>query len=323
VLIHKSGKALGILHDIYNMQGACFEKTYKYMAEMGEIMKDIRIVVVDDSPFSVAMISNILTENGFTVVGSANGLEEAVQAVNELKPDLVTMDMTMPGANGIECTRAIHKIKPDQKVIIISSMMDEEILHNAKKAKICGYIQKPVDSEELTLLINRVMADEELFTELDGIYSTIFKEALTDTFNKLFKTVPAFTSEESINDEQVSRGISVVIGIIGKYGGRMILDMSVETARHMAGTMLKAENLADDYVVKIMGEVSNIAAGNACSLANKRNKLFGLRVAPPTIVYGEAIKISKSDFETVFSVTADTGFGEVFMNVGFNRGEYQ
>jgi DNA-binding NarL/FixJ family response regulator len=269
------------------------------------------------------MISNILTENGFIVVGSANGLAEAVEAVKELKPDLVTMDMTMPGADGIECTKAIHKINPNQKVVIVSSMMDEEIIHNAKKAKICGYIQKPVDAEELTLIINRVMADEELFIELEDIYSTIFKEALTDTFNKLFKSVPEYISEESNNEEQVSRGISVVIGIIGKYCGRMILDMSGETARRMAGTMLKAETLPDDFVVNIMGEVSNIAAGNACSLANKQNKLFGLRIAPPTIVYGEAIKISKSDFDTVFSVTASTVFGEIYMNVGFNRGEYQ
>lgn len=286
-------------------------------------MKDIRIVVVDDSPFSVAMISNILSENGFNVVGSANGLEEAVEAVKQLKPDLVTMDMTMPGADGIECTKAIHKIDPRMKVVIISSMMDEEIIRKAKKAKTIGYVQKPVDAEELTLLINRVMADEELFAELEGSYSTIFKEALTDSFNKLFKTVPTFETEANHNKEQISRGISVVIGIIGRYCGRMILDMSIETARNMAGTMLKTDSLADDYVANVMGEISNIVAGNACSFANKGNKLLGLRVAPPTIVYGESIKISKSDFDTVFSVTAATDFGEIFMNVGFNRGVYE
>jgi DNA-binding NarL/FixJ family response regulator len=286
-------------------------------------MKDIKIVVVDDSPFSVAMITNILTANGFSVVGNANGLEEALEAIKLLKPNLVTMDMTMPGADGIECTNAIHKIDPNMKVIIISSMMDEEIIRQAKKARTCGYIQKPVDAEELTLLINRVMADEELFIELESIYSTIFKEALTDSFNKLFKSVPAFEAEAKNNNEQISRGISVVIGIIGRYCGRMILDMSNETARNMAGTMLKTEALEDEYVVNIMGEVSNIISGVACSFANKKNKLLGLRVAPPTIVYGESIKISRSDFDTVFSVTASTAFGEIFMNVGFNRGDYE
>lgn len=286
-------------------------------------MKEINVLVVDDSPFSVAMISNILTTNGFNVVGSANGLEEAVEAVKALKPDVITMDITMPGADGIECTNAIHKINPKQKVIIVSSMMDDEIIRRAKKARINGYVQKPVDAEELTLAINRIMADEELFTELEGIYTTVFKEALTDSFNKLFKSVPEIKAEITNNKAQISRGISVVIGIIGKYSGRMILDMSNETARNMAGTMLNSSALSDEYIVNIMGEVTNIAAGNACSLMNKTNKLFGLRVAPPTIVYGESIKISKTDFDATFSVTAATTFGEVFMNVGFNRGDYQ
>lgn len=286
-------------------------------------MKEINVLVVDDSPFSVAMISNILTTNGFNVVGSANGLEEAVEAVKALKPDVITMDITMPGADGIECTNAIHKINPKQKVIIVSSMMDDEIIRRAKKARINGYVQKPVDAEELTLAINRIMADEELFTELEGIYTTVFKEALTDSFNKLFKSVPEIKTEITNNKAQISRGISVVIGIIGKYSGRMILDMSNETARNMAGTMLNSSALSDEYIVNIMGEVTNIAAGNACSLMNKTNKLFGLRVAPPTIVYGESIKISKTDFDATFSVTAATTFGEVFMNVGFNRGDYQ
>lgn len=286
-------------------------------------MKEINIVVVDDSPFSVAMISNILTANGFNVVGSANGMEEAVEVVKTLKPDVVTMDITMPGADGIECTNAIHRIFPKQKVVIVSSMMDEEIIRRAKKAKISGYVQKPVDAEELTLAINRIMADEELFVELEGLCATVFKEALTDSFNKLFKSVPEYGEVVKNNDAQVSRGITVVIGLIGKYTGRMILDMSAETARNMAGTMLKTENMPNEYIVNIMGEFANIVSGNACSLMNKSNKLFGLRVAPPTIVYGESITISKTDFDTAFSVTAATAFGEVFMNVGFNRGEYQ
>jgi DNA-binding NarL/FixJ family response regulator len=286
-------------------------------------MKEITVVVVDDSPFSVAMISNILTTNGFKVVGSANGMDKAIEAIKTLKPDVVTMDITMPGADGIECTNAIHKINPKQKVVIVSSMMDEEIISRAKKAKISGYVQKPVDAEELTLVLNRLMADEELFIELEGLYTTVFKEALTDTFNKLFKSVPTFKSEIKNNNAQISRGISVVIGMIGKYSGRMILDMSNETARHMAGTMLNSDALPDEYIVNIMGEVSNIAAGNASSLMNKTNKLFGLRVAPPTIVYGDSITISKTDFDTAFSVTAVTSFGEIYMNVGFNRGEYQ
>ncbi len=83
-------------------------------------MKNIKVVVVDDSPFSVELIGNILTDNGFQVVGSARCLKEAEQVVAELKPDLVTMDMAMPGADGIECTEAIRKNDPHIKVVMLS-----------------------------------------------------------------------------------------------------------------------------------------------------------------------------------------------------------
>jgi len=285
-------------------------------------MKEIRVAVVDDSPFSVGVISNILTEKGFVVVGSANSLQEAVAVVTAQKPDLVTMDMTMPGGDGIECTKAIHKIDPDIKVVIVSSMMDDEIVRKAKKAKASGYIQKPVDAEELSLLINRVMANEELFTELEGLYYTVFKEALNDTCNKFFKSVPSYKEEQKVNDEKISRGFSVVLGIIGKYGGRMLLDMSGDTARNIAEFLFNQKDLKNDQIVNAIAEITNIVAGNACSLINKTNRLYGLRVAPPTVVYGESIMISKAELNTVSSVIAETSFGDIYMNIGFSRSEH-
>jgi DNA-binding NarL/FixJ family response regulator len=284
-------------------------------------MKDIKIVVVDDSPFSVAMLTNMLNENGFHVVGSANTLEEAVDAVVKNEPDVVTMDMTMAGTYGIECTKAIHHVNPNIKVVIVSSMMDEEIVRNARKVKISGYIQKPVDAEELSLLINRIMADEELFTELQGLYYTVFKEALTDTFNKFFQSVPEFAQEDNSNKEQVSRGVSVVMGIIGKYGGRMILDMSYDTAKKVTDTLLKKDIQNKQEIINTMAEMANIVAGNACSLLNKSDKLLGLRVAPPTVVYGESLNISKSELDCLASTKAESAFGEIYMSIGFKRGE--
>lgn len=284
-------------------------------------MKKIKIVVVDDSPFSVGMISSILTEKGFHVVGSANCLKEAVEAVDKLKPDLVTMDMTMPGADGIECTEAIHALDPDVKVIIVSSMMDDEIVRRAKKAGISGYLQKPVDMEELALLIHRVMANEELFIELDSLYFDAFQESLTISLNKFFKEEPRFGNQFKINDKKTSRGFSVVTGIIGKYGGRMLLDMSVETARNMGGYLLKEEALNFDLVVNVLAEISNIIAGNACSMINRTNNLYGFRVSPPTVIYGESIKISRAELSTVSSVIAETSFGDVYMNIGFSRSD--
>ena len=284
-------------------------------------MEKIRIAIVDDSPFQVSIISDLLTENGFEVVGSAGSLEEVKSVISEVNPDLVTMDMTIPGTDGLECTRAIHNINSDIKVVIVSSMMDDEIIRKAKKARVSGYIQKPVDAEELTLLINRIMADEELFLELQGYYSKVFEESISDVFNKLTKTVPTFQDEKACNTEQSSRGISIVMGIIGKYSGRMILDMSHDTANKLAENLLRKAPKNTEEVLNVMGEMANMTAGNACSMLNKRNKLYGFRVAPPTIFHGESINISKGEIEVNFCAVALTQFGEVGLSVGFNRGD--
>jgi len=84
---------------------------------------------------------------------------------------------------------------------------------------------------------------------------------------------------------------------------------------------LEGDDLKNDDIVNAIAEIANIVAGNACSLINKTNSLYGFRVAPPTVVYGESIKISKAELQTVTSVIAETSFGEVYMNVGFSRSE--
>ena len=285
------------------------------------IMKNVNIVIVDDSPFQIALLRDLLTESGFNVVGEASSLEETIEVVTNTKPDLVTMDMTIPGTDGFECTREIHKINSNIKVIIVSSMMDDEIVRKARKTHVSGYAQKPVDSEDLTLLINRVMADAELFLELEGFYSSVFKEALLNIFNKLTKTIPEITNESHVNVEKYSQGISIVMGIIGKYSGRIIFDMSFEAAQNIAKILIKREPKDNEEILNVMAEISNMIAGNACSMINKKNKIFGLRVAPPTTFHGESISISKAELEAIYSANAKTQFGDLSISIGFGRGE--
>lgn len=284
-------------------------------------MKKVNIVIVDDSPFQIALLRDLLTENGFNVVGEASSLEEVTEVVTETKPDLVTMDMTIPGTDGFECTEEIHRINPNIKVIIVSSMMDDEIVKKAKKTHVSGYAQKPVDGEELSLLINRVMADKELFLEVEELYEPVFKQAMLDIFNRLTKTVPEIVKESNENTEKTSEGISIVMGIIGKYSGRTIFDMSFETAQNIAKVLLRREAKNNEEMLNVMSEISNMIAGNACSMMNKKNKIFGLRVAPPTTFHGESISISKAELDVTYSAEVKTQFGDLSMSIGFGRGE--
>lgn len=284
-------------------------------------MKNVKILIVDDSPFQIALLRDALTENDFNVIGEAQSLEEVISEVERERPDLVTMDMTLPGTDGFECTKAIHKIDSSIKVIIVSSMMDDELIKKARKLHISGYIQKPVDSEELTLLINRVVADEELYLELEGIYANIFKEAIFNIINKVTKTIPEIISESDVDMVIHSQGISVVMGIIGKYSGKVIFDMSFETANNLANILLKREPKNNEEVLNVMSELTNMFVGNACSMMNKKNKIYGLRVAPPTIFHGESINISKAELDDNYHANIMTQFGGISITIGFKRGE--
>ncbi|WP_286883686.1 response regulator, partial [Aneurinibacillus sp. UBA3580] len=81
-----------------------------------------RVLIVDDAAFMRMMIKEILTKNGYNVVGEASDGVQAVEKFKELSPDLVTMDITMPEMDGITALKEIKKISPGAKVIMCSAM---------------------------------------------------------------------------------------------------------------------------------------------------------------------------------------------------------
>jgi DNA-binding NarL/FixJ family response regulator len=283
-------------------------------------MGKLRIVIVDDSSFSIAFIRNILEDHGYEVVGEAGNLEEVKEVVQAKKPDLVTMDMTLPGTDGLECTRAIHEIDENIKVIVVSSMMDEEIINEAKENKVSAYVQKPVDEDELVTAINRVMASDELFEFLEQEHFAVFKEGLMDGLNRMTKTPLTYKDEYSCEKEHESDGMTIIIGIIGKFAGRMLLDLSKETANKLAFALIRREPKNTDELLAALGEFANIVSGNACSILNRKNKALGLRVAPPSILHGDSLYISTPNFRTTTAI-AETNYGDILLNVGFKRGE--
>lgn len=282
-------------------------------------MVKAKIVIVDDSSFSVAFIRNILESNGFEVVGSAGTLAEVKEVVKEKQPTLVTMDMTLPGTDGFECIQAIREIDKSIKVIVISSMMDDEIVKKANDNKVSAYIQKPVDTDELITAINRVIASEELYELLKNEYFSVFKEALLDGLNRMTKNLLTYKEEYSSKKEYESQGMTIIMGIIGKFSGRMLFDLSTETANKISAAILRREPANKDEITAVLGEFANIVSGNACSILNRKNKAFGFRVAPPTILHGESVLISAPSFDTL-AVIADTAFGKILLNVGFQGG---
>ncbi len=117
-----------------------------------------KILIVDDATFMRMMIKNIVTKNGYEVVAEAENGSQAVKMYAEHKPDLVTMDITMPEMNGIESVKAIKKIDPNAKIIMCSAMGQQAMVMEAIQAGAMDFIVKPFKQERILQAIERVLS---------------------------------------------------------------------------------------------------------------------------------------------------------------------
>ncbi|KNZ41242.1 response regulator [Acetobacterium bakii] len=282
-------------------------------------MGSLKIMIVDDSTFSVAVLKNMLEKSGHEVVATSFNMHDAIEQAKAGTFDLITMDMTLPDGDGIECSKEILKNTNDAKIIAISSMMDEEIIKNALDVGIKTYLQKPVNQNELDAAIERLFEGEELYDILKNNYEDAFKESIFSFLKReiggeILIDDNALTSAATRN----SSGISVTIGIIGRHSGRCVIDMSEDTALNMTKKILQDDGQSIDTAIAFISEFTNVVAGNACSLLNGLNRSFGLRVSPPTVFRGNDITISLGDFLNK-SYIIKTDLGDVFMNAGFQK----
>jgi two-component system chemotaxis response regulator CheY len=116
-----------------------------------------RILIVDDAAFMRMMIKDILSKNGYEVVGEANDGIEAIEKFSELKPDLVTMDITMPEMDGITALREIKKIDPGAKVIMCSAMGQQAMVIDAIQAGAKDFIVKPFQGDRVIEAIKKTL----------------------------------------------------------------------------------------------------------------------------------------------------------------------
>lgn len=116
-----------------------------------------RVLIVDDHEVIRAGLHALLdSEPDIEVVGEAEGSESAMHLVEQLTPDIILMDISMPGINGIEATRKIKGKFPDTKVLILTVHEDQELLFEGLKSGACGYILKRAVKSELINAIKAV-----------------------------------------------------------------------------------------------------------------------------------------------------------------------
>lgn len=116
-----------------------------------------RVLIVDDAAFMRMMIREILTKNGYEVCGEANDGTQAIERYKELKPDLVTMDITMPEMDGIQALREIKKLDANAKVIMCSAMGQQAMVIDAIQAGAKDFIVKPFQQDRVIEAIKKTL----------------------------------------------------------------------------------------------------------------------------------------------------------------------
>jgi len=281
-------------------------------------------MIVDDSKISCAMLAGSLKKTNFEVCATAKNAAEAVQFYAERKPAVVTMDMNLPDADGIECSRRIRAIDPDAKIVMISAMKDASLVAKGREAGISAFLQKPINTNDLidTLMI-LCQSKVGKVAVLRESYAKPFARALQQG---LFSLIGVHSEDEVELDERhfldVS-GIAVIIGLTGYPVGRAIVSMEAETMRKFSMIMMDKENIEDvteEEASESVEESANIIVGRGVSNINDVFKDKEMRITPPGTICGSNIRIASPKL-TTFCIVAKTRIGDISMNVGFAEGD--
>lgn len=112
-------------------------------------MASKRIMCVDDSPIMLAKLKQLVESVGYEVCAMAQSGPDAVKMYQDVKPDALTMDITMVGQDGIETVRQLKKLDPNVRIVMVTSHGQESMVLQALKVGARGYVMKPVDPENL------------------------------------------------------------------------------------------------------------------------------------------------------------------------------
>lgn len=118
-----------------------------------------RVLVVDDARFMRMMLTELLNESGFNVVGHAENGDEALVKFREIRPDIVTMDIMMPGKDGLTALRALVAEAPQIPVVVVSALEQPHVMEQAMSMGAAQYITKPFSPAHLIDVMQTVSKD--------------------------------------------------------------------------------------------------------------------------------------------------------------------
>lgn len=177
----------------------------------------IRVLIADDQVLFAESLQYVLrgVSKAVEVVGIANDGAEAVSLSEKLKPDLILMDVRMPGMDGVEATKRIHEAQPDVRIVILTTFDDDEYVYFAVKYGAVGYLLKNIRPDDLVVSIQAVMSGATLFAP--GV-SSRFVDGDDPTTDEVMRLVSDLSPRERqaldlvmkmMNNRQIGEALSI------------------------------------------------------------------------------------------------------------------
>lgn len=117
-----------------------------------------KIMVVDDSRIAQLQLQQIFSNTEYEVVACCQSAEEALITYEKVKPDLVTMDIVMPGMDGLDAAKLLLEMHPNAKIVMISSLAYDDTIDEAKRIGTLGFVYKPFDQDQVLSAMEQAFA---------------------------------------------------------------------------------------------------------------------------------------------------------------------
>jgi DNA-binding NarL/FixJ family response regulator len=200
-----------------------------------QALADVRVLIVDDHDLFRSGLRNLLEDEGVQIIGEASAGQEALNIVREVAPDVVVMDLNMPGMGGVEATRHISSIAPLTRVVMLTISDQDNDVIDAILAGACGYLLKDSSIQELIAGIRAAAQGESLISPT--IASKVLQRLRAST------TQPEI--ESTIRAELSDREIEVLKLIANGKDNSMIaaeLHISPKTVKnHISNILMKLQ----------------------------------------------------------------------------------
>ncbi len=212
-------------------------------------MNKMRIVLVDDHEVVRLGLKALLEqEPRFTVVGEASNSKEAIETASKLHPDIVLMDIRLPGVSGIDACEEITQTYPDIKVVMLTSYAEDEMLFSAIRAGASGYLLKQISSEDLIRSLESVARGDALLDPL--VTQRVFQEV-----------------RRAVKEEEAS-----AFAILSQQEKHVLILVSEgKTNREIAKSLFLGEGTVRNYVSSILSKLGTSNRAEAAAYAVEHN----------------------------------------------------